>query len=163
MSEDVVFDIPTDRELLAALGEVALRQEHLNHVLKMILRKLADLTVQEVLDATQWESSKRLRERISRIGRKRLGEGQSVLKLQALIERAKRATDKRNEYVHTVWARGYSTGNPILWGAGDRRTPQPTIQELKDLAGELELITLDAIGAHIDGFLDDALRDEDED
>ena len=79
----VTFHVPDDQELLAAFGEVALRHEHMNHILKMTIKSLAGLTPAEALAATKYEGSGQLRERIRKIARKRLGEGTPLLKLQA--------------------------------------------------------------------------------
>lgn len=37
MATMITFHVPTDKDLLAAFGEVALRHEHLNHILRMTL------------------------------------------------------------------------------------------------------------------------------
>lgn len=78
----MVFHVPDDKDLLAAFGELALRHEHLNHILRMTIKSLARLEVLEALDATAYDSSSRLRERIGKLARQRLGEGEPLLKLQ---------------------------------------------------------------------------------
>ena len=47
MSRMITLQLPTDRELLAAFGEVALRHEHLSHILRMTIKTLADLRPDE--------------------------------------------------------------------------------------------------------------------
>ena len=80
-SKMLMFFVPDDRGLLAALGKVTLRHEHLNHILKMTIKSLAGLTPQEAIDATQYEGSRTLRERIQNFARQKLGEGEPLLKL----------------------------------------------------------------------------------
>jgi len=85
MATMITFHVPTDKDLLAAFGEVALRHEHLNHILRMTIKTLARLEVGEALDATAYDGSRQLRERIRKLARQSLGEGQPLLKLQALL------------------------------------------------------------------------------
>jgi hypothetical protein len=60
-SKMLMFYVPDDRELLAALGEVTLRHEHLSHILKMTIKSIAGLSVAEALDATQYDGARQLR------------------------------------------------------------------------------------------------------
>ena len=69
------FHVPEDQELLAALGEVAVRHEQMNHILKMTIKSLADLTPAEAIAATAYESSRQIRDRIRKLSKKRLGDG----------------------------------------------------------------------------------------
>lgn len=81
MAKMMMFHVPSDKDLLAAIGEVALRHEHLNHILRMTIKTLARLDIDEALDATAYDSSSQLRERIKKLARQRLGEGEPLLKL----------------------------------------------------------------------------------
>ena len=74
----ITFHVPDDKELLAAFGEIALRHEHLNHILRMTIKSLADLTPAEALAATKYEGSRQLRDRIRKIARRRLGDPASL-------------------------------------------------------------------------------------
>ena len=97
--------MPEDQALLAAFGEIALRHEHMNHILKMTIKTLAGITPAEALAATKYESSRQLRDRIKRLARKTLGEGATLLKLQALVHTCEALTEKRNNLVHGFWAK----------------------------------------------------------
>ena len=100
------YHVPADPLLLAAFGKVAIRHGHLEHALRMTMKTLAHLSVEEALDATRYESPANLRRRIRKVARRKLGEGQALLKLEALLERCNRATEKRNIFIHSLWARG---------------------------------------------------------
>ena len=63
-SKMITFHVPEDKDVLAAFGEVALRHEHMNHILKMTIKSLMDLTPAEALEATAYESSGQLRDRV---------------------------------------------------------------------------------------------------
>lgn len=136
----MIFHVPSDKDLLAAIGEVALRHEHLNHILRMTIKTLARLDVTEALDATAYDNSSQLRERIKKLARQRLGEGEPLLKLQALLERCKRATEKRNDLIHSVWGKELD-GEPARKGSGDEWRPLPTATELHDLAESFSHLT----------------------
>lgn len=156
MAKMMTFHVPADKDLLAAIGEVALRHEHLNHILRMTIKTLARLDVKEALDATAYDSSSQLRERIKKLARQRLGEGEPLLKLQALLERCKRGTEKRNDLIHSVWGKELD-GEPARKGSGDEWGPLPTVSELHDLAERLSQLTSQLNEARLEGFLHEAL------
>ena len=156
MAKMMTFHVPTDRDLLAAIGEVALRHEHLNHILRMTIKTLARLDVAEALDATAYDSTSQLRERIKKLARQRLGEGEPLLKLHALLERCKRSTERRNNLVHSVWGKELDE-EPALRGSGEEWRPLPTTAELQDLAENLSQLTLQLNEARLEGFLHQAL------
>lgn len=153
----VTFHVPDDQGLLAAFGEVSLRHEHLTHILRMTIKTLADLEVGEALDATAFEGAAALRERIKKLARQRIGEGRALLQLQALLERCRRATESRNELVHSVWAKE-------LDGKARRRRNDhswralPSIRTLKRLNNEIQALTLALNQARLEGFLHEALQ-----
>jgi hypothetical protein len=100
-----IFGLPHDPAVLQALGVVAIRQGHLDRMLRMTYKILAELPAGQALDETLRESSSALRKRIHKVATQRLGDGATLVKLQALLDRAKSATDKRNELMHGVCGR----------------------------------------------------------
>ena len=66
----VMLHVPDNKELLSALGEVTLRHEHMNHILKMTIKSLAEITPAEAIAATKYDSSSQLRRRINKLARK---------------------------------------------------------------------------------------------
>ena len=152
----MMFHVPTDKELLAAFGELTLRHEHLNHILRMTIKTLGRLEIGEALDATAYDGPSQLRKCIRKLARQRLGEGESLLKLQALLERCKRATDKRNEFVHSVWAKELD-GEPARRGSDHKWQPLPTVLELNELGTEILYLTQALNQARLEGFLAEAL------
>jgi hypothetical protein len=101
----VTFHIPEDPALLAAFGTVGLRHSQLDHMLRMTIKSLSGVSIPEAMDATMFQGSKMLRSRITKLAKSRLGEGKAFIQLQALLERCRRATEKRNALIHNVWAR----------------------------------------------------------
>lgn len=153
----ITFDVPSDKDLLAAYGEVAIRHEHLTYILRMTIKTLANLQLDEALDATTYDGSRQLRERIRKLARQRLGEGEPLLKMQALLERCRRATDRRNELIHSIWAKELD-GEPIRRSTDHTWHPLPTVEDLKSLADELQHLTDTLNDARFGGFLSEALN-----
>ena len=148
----ISFHVPQDREMLAAFGEVALRHEHMNHILKMTIKTLAGVTVDEAIAATSYESSAQLRDRVRKIARQRLGEGTPLIKLQAILANCKRLTEKRNEFVHGLWAQELD-GNAHLRDAYGGTRPLPKLEKPHHLAHELEQLTNQLNFERLEGFL----------
>lgn len=157
MAQVMVFHIPTDPALLAAFGEVALRHEHLSHILRMTIKTLASLEVEEALDATAFDGASHLRDRIRKLAKQRLGEGPALLRLQAILERCRRATDRRNDFVHSVWARELD-GEPMRRDGSSSWLPIPSVEQLQALSRELLELTLELNHARLEGFIQEALR-----
>ncbi len=156
MAKLMTFHVPEDKELLAAYGELSLRHEHLTHVLRMTIKTLAGLEILEALDATVYDGATKLRDRIKTLARQRLGEGAALLKLQAILEQCKRATEKRNDLIHSVWGKevdgeAFRRGNDHSWG------PIPTTEELMILGEEIRILTESLNDARQMGFLAEAL------
>jgi hypothetical protein len=150
------FHVPDDPDLLAAFGAVALRHEHLNHVLRMTIKTLADLSVDETLDATAFEGTSTLRDRVKKLARQRLGEGAALLKVQALVERCRRVTDLRNSFVHSVWAEELD-GPALRRDDQNQWVPIPTTGDLAKLADDILKLTTELNDARLMGFLAEAL------
>jgi hypothetical protein len=158
LSSMIVFHVPEDKELLAAYGELAIVHEHLKHILRMTIKSLAQVSVDDALDATKNDSSSQLRDRIKKLGRQKLGEGVALIRLQAILARCKCATDKRNELIHSICAKEID-GKPHM--QGDRtRKPLPTVSELKDLINKLSSLTQELNEARLEGFLLEALKQQ---
>jgi hypothetical protein len=135
---------------------MALRHEHLSHILRMTIKTLANLRPQEALDATAYDGARQLRDRVRTLARQRLGEGEALLKLQAILERCKRATDKRNELMHSVWAQELD-GEPMRRGNDQKMYPLPTVPELEELSRDIDDLTKALNTARLEGFLAEAL------
>jgi len=90
--------MPEDPAVLAAVGKIALRHGQLDHVLRMTIKSLTGVSMNEALDAPARQGSRELRERIRKLARRRLGEGVAIAQLEAILERCRRATEKRTSY-----------------------------------------------------------------
>lgn len=155
-SKMMMFHIPTDREILATVGTIALRHSHLDHILRMTVKTLAGVSIQQALDATAFEGSAVLRQRIQKLAKRKLGEGNALIQLQALLERCRRATGRRNELVHNIWARELD-GDLKVRAADHSWEPIPTIDELNALSEELNSLADELNSARMHGFISKAI------
>ena len=151
----MTFHIPTE-PILACLGTIALRHGHLDYILRMTIKSLAGVSIRQALDATAFEGSRTLRQRIQKLASRRLGEGKALLQLQALLERCRRASEERNELTHNIWAKELD-GDPKIRDGNHDWNPLPTIDDLTALANELEAITVELNDARLNGFLAEVL------
>lgn len=156
MAKIRMLEIPDAPDLLAAWGAVTLRHEHLTYVLRMTIKSLLGVDVDSALDATEQDGAWELRRRIKTLARKRLGEGEPLVKLQAILTRCGRVTERRNELLHGIWARD-------LDGDSKRHVPGrawqrlPTVGELNALAEEIKALQETLNEARLEGFLKEAI------
>jgi len=151
------FHVPEEQAVLAAFGELALRHEHMNHILRMTIKSLTGVTVAEALAATKYEGSRQLRDRIRKIARKRLGEGTALVKLQAILTNCEQVTEERNKLMHGVWAEELGGEAHIRDALGGTR-PLPTAQELRELAKQIDQLTVQLNFERLEGFIKQALE-----
>jgi hypothetical protein len=78
------------------------------------------------------------------------------LKLQAILERCRRATDRRNDLMHGIWAQEVD-GQPMRSGSDNSWYPLPTVTDLKALAYEIQTLTDQLNKARLEGFLLEAI------
>ena len=153
----MTFHVPEDQNLLVLIGMISLRHSHLDYILRMTVKTLADVSVTEALDATRYHGSSQLRRRILKLAKQRLGEGRPLIQLEALLGRCERATDKRNRLIHNIWAKELD-GEPFVRSENHEWEPTPSVEVLDELADELLAITQELNMAHLDGILYEALN-----
>ena len=152
----IYMGLPDDKRILEAIGKIAIRHGQLDYSMKMAVRTLSRVTIDEAIDATERQSSRELRERVRRLARKRIGDGEAFVRLEAILERARRATDRRNELLHGLWAQELD-GDPVVRSSGRAFGPIPSAEELETLADTLAEIGKTLTIARLDGFLREAL------
>ena len=150
MDKPMYLEFPRDDKVLAEIGKITLRHNHLDYMLKMLIKTFTDVTIDEVVNATKYEGSRTLRERIKKLGKARLGEGKALILLQSLMEKCGRATDKRNELVHSIWAYELD-GEHHIQQADNTWKPSPKIEELTSLLQDLQSLISEISFARIEG------------
>jgi len=155
----MVLHVPEDPDWLRAFGRVAIVHAHLEHVLRMFIKTLANVTIEDALDATERETSSSLRDRAKKIARQRLGEGAPLIRVQALIARCKRATDQRNELIHNIIGSDWRGTKPAVFITGRKWGPLPTVADLTTLEANIGQLITDINHARIGGWLAVALAE----
>jgi hypothetical protein len=151
--------LPSDNATLAAIGKVALRHDQLDNQLRMLVGDLTAVSKEEALEATVRDGSRQLRERVGRLAKARFGEGRPLVRLQALLERAKRVTERRNDLMHAVWGTELD-GGAMVRGDDHLFRPAPTAAELDGLEDSIAKILEDIIHARMEGFVAEALKNK---
>jgi len=153
----MVFHVPDNPEWLKAFGRVSVVHTHLDHILRMLIKTLANVTVEVALNATDGEGSAALRQRIKKLAKQRLGEGAALLGVQDIVERCKRVTERRNSLIHTTIAIDWLDTEAMLYRAGRPAAPLPTTQDLESLEKEMSQLIAEINQARLKGWLAEAL------
>src|SRR4030095_2869741 len=151
----VIHHVP-DAPTLQALGLVALRHGQLEYALRMVIKSLNGQEVLPALESTFRKPAWWLRDSIVKIASDRLGAGTHLLPLGDLLARAEAASNQRNKYLHSLYARDLD-GDPMLLGDDHKWEPVPTPEELTELAREIITITDELHEARLHGFLKQAI------
>lgn len=152
----IFLGLPEDERVLAAIGKISIRHGQLDLSLKMLIKALTGVTRAEAEAALEGETSSGLRERAKRLARK-MPEGPNLIRLQALLTRAKRATRHRNELMHSLWAEDPGRGT-VIQREGGVFEDVPKLEELEAVVEELTAVAYELNGARLDGFLTESLR-----
>jgi hypothetical protein len=121
-----------------------------------MVKTLAGVTIPEAVDATERQGSSDLRRRVRHLARQRIGEGAALVRLDALLERARCATERRNNLLHGFWATG-EEDQPLFRRDGKMTTEIPSAPELTELERELNAIALELNDARLRGFVAEAI------
>ena len=155
----MVFHVPENPEWLKAFGRVSVVHTHLDHILRMTIKTLSSVTIEVALNATDTEGSAVLRDRIKKLAKQRLGEGSALLQVQDVIERCKRATERRNALIHTTIASDWlgMEAEARLYRVGFPPAALPTVKELEALEKEIGHLISEINAARLGGWLYQAL------
>jgi len=153
--------VPDDPVLLAAIGKIAVRHGQLEYCLRMTIKSLTGADVGKSLRETELKNFKELRCRVKKEARQRIGDNNAVANLLTILDRARAATDRRNEWLHGFWCkRNGVPGVRIERGKKPRASdlrPIPTVSDLEKLASELDQLADELNFARTNGFIRDAL------
>ncbi len=159
----ITFHVPEDSEFLQAVARVTICHAHLDYSLRMCIKSLAGLPIEDALEATEYEGSRTLRERIRKLARMRLGEGPALLKLQALMKRCEDLTEQRNPLAHSIIAlhhfKGAANPVPMMRMANHNWQSLPSADELNKLADALTTMANGLNHERLKGWLAQALEE----
>ncbi len=153
----MTFDIPDDPKQLQAWGEVMLRHSHLDCSLRVSIKTLTGVAIREAVDGTEFTRSTELRSRIRKLARDALGGGEALVRFEALLERCRRVTERRNDLIHNIVGREVD-GDIKMRTVDHSWRDVPSIEELNALSGEMVQLTYELNEARIHGYIFDALQ-----
>ena len=152
------FHIPEDPAIVQVAGMIAYRHSHLDYMLRMTIKSILGVSAEEAIDATEGQTSWALRKRVLRLAKRKIGDGVTFIRLEALIERCRQATEKRNRLIHDVCIRD-KHGVPYIQTRGRQLQPLPKVTDLSDLWDDLTRLTQELNDARLKGFLAEALKE----
>jgi hypothetical protein len=129
------LSLPHDPAEVVAIGKVAIRHGQLDHGLKLTIKSIRRISVEQALTETRRKSPHQLRALVEEHARNRFGEAPNLVRIRELLHRARQATDHRNSVLDELWATE-SDGAPIH---APERHPMalPRVAELKAVADNL--------------------------
>ncbi|MDA0656741.1 MAG: hypothetical protein O2912_10075 [Proteobacteria bacterium] len=156
-SSMMIFSVPNDPKVLSSIAKVTLRHSQLEYVLRMTIKSITGIEIQQALDATSREGAASLRKRILRLAKKKIGDGKEYLLMQALLKRCQRVSERRNDLTHNVWGAEID-GDHKIRSENHEWIPIPTAENLEALAQEIFHLMNELNKARFDGgFLHTAL------
>lgn len=152
----IYFHLP-DPDYLAAVGGVSICHGHLDHMLRMTIKSLSDLPLDEALLATERDSSSELRDTVKRLGRIQLGKGAvPFLKLCAILEKCRQVTERRNDIVHAIVGTELDGVHVVKTRSNDWED-LPPLERVNSLAVDIQRIAQELNQERRHGFLQEAL------
>ncbi len=100
----VDLSLPEDPALLKAAGRVALAHGQLELILRMTIKTLAGLSVDEALNATQNSKNWELRRDIISLFNNKTKDPVLRYKLKAIIGKCEQLSKEQNRLLHNAWA-----------------------------------------------------------
>jgi hypothetical protein len=156
-----VLHVPTDVELLAAVGRVVITHGHLNHVLIRTIKTFANMKIEEADYNLARVKMPKLRERIGKLAAEKMGEESEAFKtLMTLLAECEKVTEDRNRLVHDLWVSDWDHADPRLQGR-DESVPLPTTAEINSLAKDIQALAKDINEGRLSGFIAEALAARD--
>lgn len=152
-----IRELPGDEKLLAAVGRIALRHGQLDYALRLIVKATTGQSEKEVLKATSRMGSRELRKSVRNLANEKIGDRQVLKRLESLLSRSRRATDKRNKIIHAVWGHKRD-GTPAVLDDDEVREPPPDLDQLDAAAKSLADIADELNEARKNGFLKKAFE-----
>lgn len=155
MNITITFAFP-DKEVLSAIGRLAIISGHLDYILKMTFKSLKGISIVEALQHTNKKTGTVLRKKVIDLAKERLVSGAALEELLNFIDRAWSAAEKRNQYIHNLWAR--QNYDQLLLQQDDLNwRTAPTKDEIDDIINEISNILVELNESRLLGSLADAL------
>ncbi|HSQ91925.1 MAG TPA: hypothetical protein VLM19_07110 [Nitrospiraceae bacterium] len=144
--------VPNQPSLNEALGRLAIAHTHLELILRYCVKTIADLTIQQALDATEGDRLSDLRVRIKQLFKERRPTALEKANLDALLGQAKRLSEMRHSFLHSEWSET-AAGKTIMKGEDHQWGPAPSEKQILDVVKELTSLVAEINEARLTGFI----------
>lgn len=148
-------------EYLVALGRLVVAHVHLDHMLKMTIKSMLGITVEEALQALSRKGSPDLRKRIQKHSLAVLDDEAVTNRLMELLGRCRTASERRNYIAKSVYVRhmdGPRSGQIALHDPDNQTySPPPSVEEVVGIADEIEALVREINHARLEGWLGQAI------
>jgi len=153
------YAVPVNQDYLAVVGSIAIKHAHLDHALQMVIMTLSGMTLDQALIATEYDGSRELRDQIRKLAKKRLGVEPHLL-VKDMLNRCKKATKKRNNLLHSIFAQQLD-GDMRIRNSDQGWTEIPSFDWLSELNAEIHNLTIEVNTERRHGFIQRALKKAD--
>jgi hypothetical protein len=131
----ISLGLPSDPSEVVAIGKVAIRHGQLDHGLKLTIRSIRGISVEQALAETKRKSLHQLQALVEEHARDRFGEAPILVRIRELLHMSRQATDHRNSVLGDFWA-AESDSAPIHAPKKKSRA-SPRVAELEAVADNL--------------------------
>ena len=152
----ISIGLPKDPAVIVAIGKLAIRHGQLDHGLKLTIRSIRGISVEQALAETKRKSPHQLRALVEEHARNRFGEAPILVRIRELLHRSRQATDHRNSVLDDLWATE-SDGAPIHAPEGSPGKIPP-LAELEAVADNLFSVVKGLDHERHRGFLHEAME-----
>ncbi|WP_394201957.1 hypothetical protein [Shewanella waksmanii] len=148
--------VPQDQQLLANLGELILRAEHLNYMKTMLLKTLHEVSPKEAMEMSRKKGAAQLRKEVKKSSRE-LQCQQAITKINSFMERAETLTNERNQLTHGVWAQ-VEGSQPSIQVKDQGSQPIPSVAELRRISDAIDSLYKEINHERLHGCIKQAME-----
>ena len=154
----VDLNLPDDPALLEAAGRIALSHGQLELMLRMTIKTLTEMSVDETLNATGNSKNWELRKDIISLFNKKTKDPVLRYKLKAIIGKCKQLSKERNRLLHNAWAIA-PDGSVVVKGDKHAWGPAAKLEDLQSLTSEISAEVAVLNSERLSGFIQKVCQD----
>ena len=160
MAQKIVFQLPQNEALQAAVGRVAMAHASLEYLLRLTIKSITRKPFGDSLASTRRNMSKRLRNKILKLAKEKRFDSDTTQKLADLVFDVGALSEERNHILHRLWAE-LTEGDIRVSDENDKLHPldiSAEIAKLNNLADRIWAMVGKLNRARRKGWLRDAIE-----
>jgi hypothetical protein len=151
-----ILAMPQHPGLLEALGRLAVAHTHLELILQYTVKTVAGVSIIDALDATSGQRTSDVRRRIKKLFVQKKPPESEVVKLDALLNRARPLSKQRNDFLHSAWSQT-EAGEAVRKGEDHRWVPAPSKEEVDTVTIKIMELATEINNARLHGFINEVV------